>query len=300
MLSVLLAVLAAVANALASVLQRKAARDRPESESLSWRLVRHLLHRPVWFAGVLSVIAGFLLQAAALGNGQISVVQPMLVLELPATLLLASLVFRSRLGVREWGASVMMAAGLAGLLFSLSPSQGSAAHATAVRWAFASGVNVLLVAAMVVWARLADPGARKAALLGVATGCGFGFTAALIKGMTEAFSHGIGALFTSWQLYAMIVAGAGAMFLLQSAMHAGRLLASQPGLTMSDPVVAILWGVFVFGEGVRGGVYTILSVAGAAVVAVAVTLLTRSPLLAGRTGRGEEGPHRGEAETETG
>lgn len=299
MLSVLLAVLAAIANALASVLQRKAARDRPESESLSWRLVRHLLHRPVWFAGVLSIIAGFLLQAAALGNGQISLVQPVLVLELPATLLLASLVFRSRLGVREWGASVMMAVGLAGLLFSLSPSQGSAAHATALRWAFASGVNVLLVAAMVMWARLAGPGARKAALLGVATGCAFGFTAALIKGVTDAFSHGIGAVFSSWQLYAMIVAGAGAMFLLQSAMHAGRLLASQPGLTMSDPVIAILWGVFVFGEAVRGGVYTILSVAGAVVVAVAVTLLTRSPLLAGQTGRGEEGQPRGGVDAET-
>jgi hypothetical protein len=133
----------------------------------------------------------------------------------------------------------------------------------------------------------------------VATGCAFGFTAALIKGVTDAFSHGIGAVFTSWQLYAMIVAGAGAMFLLQSAMHAGRLLASQPGLTMSDPVVAILWGVFVFGEAVRSGVYTVLSIVGAAVVAVAVTLLTRSPLLAGQTGRGEEGQSRGGADAET-
>ncbi len=288
MLSVPLAVLAAIANALASVLQRKAARERPESESLSWRLVWSLLHRRVWFGGVASIIVGFLLQATALSHGQLSVVQPVLLLELPATLVLSSLVFDSRLGVREWAASVAMVAGLAGLLFFLSPSHGSTANATTLTWAFASGLNVFLVAAVVVCAYFTANGARKAALLGVATGCGFGFTAALIKGVTVAFTHGLGALFTSWQLYAMIVAGAGAMFLLQSAMQAGRLLASQPALTMSDPVIAILWGIFVFGEAVRGGLYIVLSVVAAAVVAAAVMVLTRSPLLAGQAGQQEQ------------
>ncbi|MEV6793347.1 DMT family transporter [Streptomyces sp. NPDC051320] len=290
MLSVLLAVLAAVANAAASVLQRKAARDRPESENLSWRLLLSLLHRPVWFAGILSVIAGFLLQAVALSNGRLSVVEPVLVLELPVTLLLSALVFRSRLGVREWGASAAMAAGLAGLLYFLSPSEGSSADVSGPLWALASCVNLLLVGALVWWARTTPPGARRAALLGVATGCGFGFTAALIKGMTRTYSQGIATLFTSWQVYAMIVAGAGAMFLLQSAMQAGRLLATQPGLTMADPVVSILWGVLVFDEEVRGGLFIILSVVAAAVVAAAVIVLTRSPLLAGEAGRQEETP----------
>ncbi|MGV9343527.1 hypothetical protein ACWDSD_01720 [Streptomyces spiralis] len=50
--SVPLAVLAAIANALASVLQRKAVRERPESESLSWRLVWSLLHRRFLVAAV--------------------------------------------------------------------------------------------------------------------------------------------------------------------------------------------------------------------------------------------------------
>lgn len=288
MLSVPLAVLAAIANALASVLQRKAARERPESESLNWRLVWSLLHRPIWFGGVAAIIAGFLLQAVALGNGQLSVVQPVLLLELPATLVLASLVFGSHLGVREWTASVAMIAGLAGLLYFLSPAHGSTAHATALTWALASGLNVLVVGAVVAWARLTGVGARKAALLGVATGCAFGFTAALIKGVTVEFTHGLDAVFTSWQLYGMIVAGAGAMFLLQSAMQAGRLLASQPALTLSDPVVAILWGVLVFGEAVRGGLYIVLSVVAAGVVAAAVVVLTRSPLLAGQAGQQEQ------------
>lgn len=78
------------------------------------------------------------------------------------------------------------------------------------------------------------------------------------------------------------------MFLLQSAMRAGRLLASQPALTLSDPVVAILWGVLVFGEAVRGGLYIVLSVVAAGVVAAAVVVLTRSPLLAGQAGQQEQ------------
>ncbi len=285
MLSPLLAVLAAVANGLASVLQRKAARDQPTSENLSWRLMWHLLHRPAWFGGILAIIAGFLLQAAALGAGRISVVEPVLVLELPATLFLASLVFRSRMTSREWGAAAAMTAGLGGLLYSLSPTGGSSVDVPWQLWATAAGANVVVVGVAVGWAATQPPGARRAAILGAATGCAFGLTAALIKGMTDRFSQGVTGVLTSWQLYAMIVAGLGSVFLLQSAMNAGRLLATQPGLTLVDPVVAVLWGILVFGEQVRGGLFLLPAAAGAVVVAASVVALARSPLLSGESGR---------------
>lgn len=292
MLSIALAVLAAVANGLGSVLQRKAARDRPASESLSWRLIWSLLHRPVWFGGVASVIAAFLLQAAALGNGRISVVESLLVLDLPVALILSSLLLRSRMRPREWVATATMAAGLAGLLMSLSPSGGSNAGVSGQMWALAASANVLLIAAGVWWARLTGQGARKAAILGTATSCGFGLTAALIKGVTTTFSQGFSALFTSWQLYAMIVAGAGSMFLLQSAVHAGRLLAAQPGLSLGDPVISILWGTLVFEEQVRGGPFIALAAVAAVAVGAAVVVLAHSPLLndeAGPAGESEQG-----------
>ena len=66
MLTYLLAVLAACANATSSVLQRKANRRAPRVENLSPRLVWSLAHQPVWFGGILAVIAGFVLQATAL------------------------------------------------------------------------------------------------------------------------------------------------------------------------------------------------------------------------------------------
>jgi drug/metabolite transporter (DMT)-like permease len=94
----------------------------------------------------------------------------------------------------------------------------------------------------------------------------------------------------------MIAAGILGMFLLQSAMNAGRLIAAQPGITLSDPVVSVLWGVLVFGEQVRGGWYLAAAAACAAVLSAAVLLLARSPLLSGdapapRGGLCYEGSH---------
>lgn len=297
MLSYLLAVLAACANATSSVLQRKANRKIPQNQNLSLRLIASLLHEPVWFGGILTVIAGFLLQATALGNGQLSVVEPILVLELPVTLILASRVFGSRMHAREWGAAAAMTVALAGLLYFLSPSAGRPAGVRWYAWIIAIGVNLLFVAVMVAWGRRGPAGqgskgggssALQAAVLGVAAGSAFGLTAALMKGMTNTFSQGFGTLLTSWQLYGMIAAGALGMFVLQSAMNAGRLIAAQPGLTLSDPIISVLWGVLVFHEHVRGGWFIALAVISGLVLAAAVVFLARSPLLSGESARTEE------------
>ncbi len=290
MLTCLLAVLASCANATSSVLQRKANLRVPRNQNLSLRLIWSLLHEPVWFGGVLAVFAGFLLQATALGNGQLSVVEPILVLELPVTLLLASRVFGSRMRWREWGSAAVMTAALASLLYCLSPSAGRPAGVPWYAWVTGVGVNLAFVGAMVALGRRGPAGheekagqssARQAAVFGVAAGSAFGLTAALMKGMTGAFSRGIGTLFTSWQLYGMIAAGVLGMFLLQSAMNAGRLIAAQPGLTLSDPVVSVLWGSLAFHERVRGGWYIPPAVISGLAVAAAVVVLARSPVLSG-------------------
>ena len=64
-----------------------------------------------------------------------------MVLELPATLILASWVFRSRLGRREWACVIVMAAALASMLFTLSPSAGQTSRVHWYAWLTAIGVN---------------------------------------------------------------------------------------------------------------------------------------------------------------
>jgi len=284
MLSYLLAVLAAFGNATSSVLQRKANREVPSNQNLSWRLIWSLLHQPVWFGGILAICVGFLLQATALGFGQLATVEPILVLELPLTLILASRVFGQGLHWREWGSAVVMTASLGALLFLLAPSAGRNGHVHWYGWAFGISVNVAVVGVLVLVARRKSArgsgGAYRAALLGIAAGSAFGLTAALMKGMTRTFSLGIVTLFTSWEIYAMVAAGLLGMFLVQSALNAGGLIAAQPGLTLADPVVSVLWGVLAFHENVRSGWYIVPEVTAVAVMVAAVIALARSPLLA--------------------
>ncbi len=298
MLSYLLAVLAACANATSSVLQRKANKRVPQDENASWRQIRRLLHEPVWFGGILAITVGFLLQASALGAGELAVVEPILVLELPLTLILAARVLgASAMGGREWGSTLAMTLGLAGLLYFLDPTAGRTDQVQLYVWLIGIGVNLALVLALAAWGRKGPAGrggghegsgSHQAAVFGVAGGSAFGLTAALMKGMTTHFDQGWGAIFTSWQLYAMVATGALGMFCVQSALNAGRLIAAQPGLTLSDPIISILWGVLAFHEKVRGGLFPLLFAALSTVLmAGAVFALARSPLLS------EDQPSRG-------
>jgi hypothetical protein len=68
-------------------------------------------------------------------------------------------------------------------------------------------------------------------------------------------------------------------FLTQTALNAGQLIAAQPGLTLSDPLISVLWGVLAFHEQVRQGWYILGEVACAGAIAGGVILLARSPLL---------------------
>jgi drug/metabolite transporter (DMT)-like permease len=278
MLTYVLAVLAACANATSSVLQRKANLDVPRSENLTLRLIWSLMHEPVWFGGILAIIAGFLLQASALSSGQLATVEPILVAELPFTLILAAWVFGRRFGPPEWWPTLAMTVGLAGLLFFLSPSPGRSENIRWYVWVTGIAGNLLVIGILVAVGRLCQ-NSRRAALLGIAAGAGFGLTAALIKGTTVTLAHGLIALLTGWQVYAMIASGLFGMFLTQSALNAGQLVAAQPGLTMTDPVVSILWGVLAFGERVRGGWHAIFAGVCAIIIGVGVFALARSPLL---------------------
>lgn len=281
MLSLALAVLAALGNGAASVLQRKANRDEPEGKATGLTLLWRLVHRPAWLGGIGVLVVAFLLQAAALSTGAIAIVQPILVLELPFTLLLASMVFHSRLHAREWIAIVGMSAGLAGMLYALQPGGGDPHRASGVSWVIGITASLVVTAIFVVLGYRAE-GLRRAAYLGLATGIGFGFIAALIASIGAAYgASGIAGVLRALQTYLVIVLGPGFFFLLQKALQAGQLVASQPALTLANPVISVAFGIVVFGEYVRGGIWLVLAFFGAALIVVCTVMLARSPLLQG-------------------
>lgn len=274
-----LAVVASGVNATSNVLQRAANRREPEELSMTPRLILDLVRQPLWLAGFASVIASFLLLAAALDLGRLAAVEPIIVLELPLTLLAASKFFDVHLRAREWVAIGVMTAGLGGFVFSLRPSGGSRGTPSALVWGVGIAATLVPILALVALSRRCK-GPRRAGLLGIATGLTFGLTSAFMKGMTASLHGGIVGVLTSWNTYAMAITGLCAMYLLQNALQAGRLVAAQPGITLCEPTVGILWGIFAFRESTRGGILILAAVGCAAAVGISTLVLARSSALA--------------------
>ncbi len=269
--SALLAVVAAGCNAASSTMQRKANRQMPASRRLNASMLTRIIRQPAWLLGFAAMLVSFLLQGLALRLGPLAVVEPVLAVELPLTLLFASVLFKRRLPRQDWVAVGVMAAGLAVFVATLAPSGGDAQSVpTSVTAPAAAGtaVGIGLIAAIAAL----GPQLSRAALYGVAAGAGFGLTASLLKLVVSRFDQ----LFVSWPTYAMAAAGACSVLLVQAALHAGTLVAAQPGLTLVDPLVSLMWGIVIFGEAPRTGPILVLTGLAALAIIVAVLALARA------------------------
>ena len=256
MIAVVLAVLAAASNALASVLQRRAARTAPPDQAFRLGLIAYLIRRPAWLGGIGALIGGFLFQAAALSFGGLSLVQPILVVELPFTMMFIGSLLRVRVDQRSWLAVGVLTAGLVILLLAAGPSEGQRVPSR-MEWAVATLVTLGILAGLLT-AALVTTGAARAGILGVSAGLGFSFTAALMKESVTELAGRPSTVLTTWPVYGMVVAGLVSLFLLQNAFQSGPLVAVQPALTVSDPVASIGYGVGLFGETIRLGFWSVL------------------------------------------
>jgi drug/metabolite transporter (DMT)-like permease len=265
--TVLLALLAALSNAAASVLQRRAAVQEAEecgrARAVLRRLAR-LLRRPNWLAGSGLLALSSLLQAAALATGSLSLVQPLLAAELLFTLIVGSIAFRRTPDRRTWLAFAALAVGLALFLVSASPSAG---RPTASAGAWLAG-GTAAIGAVIVLVAVARPArsAARAALLGLASAVSFATTAALLKEAVGRLGQGPAAMFGHWSLYATGAVGAVAFLLLQSALGAGSLTASQPALTLGDAITSVILGWVLFDEVIQLGARVIPEVIGIALI----------------------------------
>ncbi|MFI1168825.1 DMT family transporter [Streptomyces sp. NPDC020801] len=275
-LPTLFAVLAALSNALATVLQRRAALTVPQSQGFRPGLILDLLRRPVWVAGVLTVVTAGVWQAAALATGPLSLVQPLFVLELPLALLLASVMQHRRPSGALLLKLFVVVAGLALALLSAAPA-GNRTHVAIDRWlpVLAASAGAVVVLTAVGLRR--PPGRFRAACLGTATAVCFALTAGLMKTAVHILTDaGLGAFLTSWQTYAFGASGVCAMLLLEHAMQGGPLIASQPALTLGDATVSFLLGVLVYEEHVRAGWWLLPLTLGIGLIAAGVLALARS------------------------
>ncbi|MGW1376292.1 DMT family transporter [Streptomyces sp. NPDC002446] len=288
--AVLFALLAAASNALATVLQRRAARTVPLSAGLRLGLLVDLLHRAAWLGGMLAVIAAACFQALALSRGALSVVQPLFVLELPLTLLIGRLLLGGRISRDGWRGVALIVIGLGSALAAAAPTLGTE-QAPFSRWVPALVVCAAVIATAVGAALRRGAGGVRAACFAAAAAVGYALTAALMKDATRTWeTGGPGAFFASWQTYGFAAAGVLALFLFENAMQSGPLTASQPVLTLGDALVSLSLGVTLFDERVRTGWWLLPEALGIALVLWGAVLLSRSALARDLVGARERAP----------
>ena len=275
MVSVLFALLTALFNGLASVLQRIAASTAPASKTLHLSLFGYLIKRRVWLVGIGMVLLAAVCQAIALATGPVALVQPIFIIELPFTLLVASTLAHRRLPRRTWWAVGLVTVALGGGLAAASPSGGGTSASFKV-WALTLIVTGIFQA-VVIGAGIRARGNTRAALFGLSAACGYALTATLLKSAVAALDVSVAAFFSSWELYGTAAAGVGALFMLQNALQAGSLVAVQPPLTLGDALISACYGVTVFGEEVNtGGGLLVIEIAAVLAIAVGCIELSRS------------------------
>jgi drug/metabolite transporter (DMT)-like permease len=270
---------AAGGNALANVMQRKASLEQEPGQRFGGGVLRDLVLRTTWLLGFGGMVGSFLLQAVALDLGQLSAVETIITLEVPLTLLVASRVFQVRIGRPEWAGIWTMTAGMIVLIAALNPQPGDEASVNHTLYLIAGGGTAACIVALLLAAQRGSTRWRTACL-GAAAGTCFGLTATFIKETVSQLSaHGIAGMLTAWQAYAAVGLGITGVVVVQWALHTGPLLAAQPGFTLMDPLVSILWGVLVYDEATRQGAWLVPATAGAIAIGIGVVLLARSPLL---------------------
>jgi drug/metabolite transporter (DMT)-like permease len=279
----ILALGAALANALTSVFQRMGVENAPADETLKLSLITYAVRRGVWLLGFALMIVSFVLQAIALHFGQLSQVQPILTLELVFLVVVLSVWLGFKVGRREWLGSLAAVGGLAGFLYCAHPEGGNLS-APLWEWIVTGGACSAGIAVAIVLA-LRGPRWWRAAMFGTAAAISFAFTAACTKVVSNIAANDWVSLYRHGQTYALIGFGALAVFLMQNAFHAGPIVASQSTLVMVDPLASILIGVGLFGDDLRtGGAWGPLEAFSLLVMFAGAFSLAHSPLVSGMKG----------------
>jgi uncharacterized membrane protein len=281
-----LAVAAALANALTSVFQRMGVEDAPEDTTMRLSLMAHAIRRGVWLLGFAFMICSFLMQSFALHIGRLSVVQPILTMELLFLVAILGIWFRFSISIREWVGASAIAFGLAGFLYFASPGGGTEVP-TNLGWAVVGGTAAFFICAAVVATRW-GPRWWKAAMFGSAAAIAYAFTAALIKTVSNYAANDWVTMLYHWQTYGVVAFGLLGLFLTQNAFHAGPLAASQSTLVLVDPLVSICLGIALYGDTLRtSGAYGPLEAISLLVMFMGAVFLSNSPLITGMKSEGK-------------
>lgn len=273
-LAVAVALAAAIAFGWSTALMHHSASAAPPELTRPHALLLHLVQQPRWLLGEVASLTGLALHLWALSLGSIVVVQPLV-----ATGLVFALAFRAVLdrnlpssrtlmwaSVCAMGVAVFLIATNAG--DSSQPVDGSRAT---IMLAVGGGIS------FVAWACSMKLAKRHAGLfLGISGGIIFGLLAGALKATTDDFGSVMDVL-GNWPFWVACALGAAGFTLNQRMYHQSGLHSSLPALNTLNPIVAVIFGIYCFGErpGQDAG-STVAEIIGLAAMLVAIFFLARS------------------------
>lgn len=284
-LVLLLACVAAFTFALSAMLEQRAAAQTTSEHTLGSihgfsAFVHALVRRKLWLTGFVINNLGFVIQAAALHLGSVAVVQPVMVSQVLFALLLTGIDRRRlRPGVKDWGYVLCICAGLIVLLSvgGAAPLHGAPNRGQVILVLLAMAAAVVI---LVILARTQRDLRAASLMLAVAAGTCFAGNAVLTKLTTEDL-FGPGVLHTAldWPGYSLAVATASGLLIEQAAFANGSLPWAVAAMSITNPVISYLAGIFGFHVAAphTAGALAAVSVT-AVLIGVGISGLAHSPL----------------------
>ncbi|MEZ0365043.1 DMT family transporter [Mycobacterium sp. pUA109] len=286
-----LALCAALAAAVGSVIRQRAAQEVTDEQVGHLQLFGMLVRDFRWWLGGVGDVASYCLLAAALDRGSVMLVTALQVTVLLFALPIYARVTGHRVTGREWVWAVVLVAALAALIKTADPAVGQSRGSLQAWLVVAVIMGPILTLCVLAARRWADR-PFAAVLLAAVSGSCLALFAVLTKGVVDVLHQPVGHLLYTPELYAWILAGAAGMIFQQSAFRAGALTASLPTITVAKPVVAVALGATVLKETLEAdGPEWVLLIAMVVVVIVATVALARGEAASMSAGAGRDVKH---------
>ena len=233
--------------ATSNALQHRAAGHVPEKVKRALAVLAHLARQRIWLVATAVSFFAMLLHALALRMGSLALVQPLMLVGVVLAVPLRAAVEHKRPTRSELQAVSVTVAGLALFVVCTNPSPSTRAVDPVVLACF---VGACVAAALLVLRASRRPTLgpkHQATLLGAGAGLMFGVTAGLLKTIGTALAGGhVTAVVVT--LGCLVGAGLLGTAMNQRAYQIAPLAFSMPLVNVVDIIVAVIFGVVVFGE----------------------------------------------------
>jgi drug/metabolite transporter (DMT)-like permease len=218
------------------------------------QVLKTVLTNWIWVVGVLINLLGGLFYLLSVGNGDITIVQPLINLNIVVAMLIGVLVLREEISTNEWIGVMVMVGGAVALGFT-APEIAAKRIDESAYLVF----NIVAIAAILFFALVGKGAGKKinpAYFLSATAGLAFGLSMAIVNALlikmpsvehAEAVTIAL-FLVTGYEFWAIVVLNIVGFLFFQMAFSHGRVSIISPITTIAAGILPVVGGFLVFYE----------------------------------------------------